>query len=560
MHCSIKISLLLLVFNIIGVSEAQAQREYDLYWVGFTDKDGTPFSIFHPQEYLSARALERRNKYGIRIDSSDLPINRTYLDPIKVKGFDIHLESKWLNGVVVKVDGDASVSPKDLLAFDFVKEVFPVGFSREVLPVPATIGERDYKTNYKKKKNYYGYGANQIEKLNGHYLHKMGYTGKGMRVAIFDGGFEGLPETPAFDSLIANHQIIETKDFVEGDDYVYESSSHGRDVLSTMAANMPFLFVGTAPDAHYYLFKTEDHPLGEYIVEEYNWVAAAEYSDKIGIDVINSSLGYHHFDDKKMDYAYSDLDGKQSPMTIAATKAAEKGILVVSAAGNEGNGKWKHITVPNDAENILTVGAVDRDGYYARFSSLGFEDKAIIKPNVMARGAIAVVASKKKYDTSFNNGTSFASPIMAGMSTAFWQAFPEMANQDIIHILQNHASQTNQPDNAMGYGVPDFLAAHITQRNSIIQLQKEQQYYKHIEGLNQSVDIFMENLEAADITYKLSNNLQEIVYQGSQHIDNFHDKELWHLNLPTWKTLPNAVYTLEIQLDDVTKRILLVKS
>jgi subtilisin family serine protease len=557
MNLFLKIFLLLLISSSFS-SNLVAQRKYDLYWVGFTDKNGTPYSVFHPQEYLSARALERRSKYGIRIDSSDLPINQAYLDPIRIKGFKIHLESRWLNGVVVKVNGDASVTPKDLLSFDFIKEVFPVGFSRSVLPIPD-VGERDFKKNYKKKKNYYGYGANQIEKLNGHYLHKMNYKGEGMHVAIFDGGFDGLLETPAFDSLIINNQIIETKDFVEGDDYVYESSTHGRDVLSTMAANMPFLFVGTAPNASYYLFKTEDHPLGEYIVEEYNWVAAAEYSDQIGIDVINSSLGYHHFDDKNMDYAYSDLDGTKSPMTIGATKAAEKGILVVSAAGNEGNDKWKHITVPNDAENILTVGAVDRDGYYARFSSLGFAEKAILKPNVMARGAIAVVAAKRKYGTSFSNGTSFASPIMAGMATSFWQALPQMTPQEIIYTLQNHATYSDKPDNAMGYGVPDFLAAHIAQKNSIIKLTTENEYYYHSEDLDKNVNIFIEKMDAVDITYNLYNHLNKVVYTGSDHVVNLYDKKLWHMSIPDWQNMPNGAYTLEIQLEDKMKRILLLK-
>ena len=546
-----------IAITLFASKEVQA-RKYDLYWIGFKDKKDTPYSIFNPQEYLSARALERRSRYGIHIDSLDLPINQKYLEPIKIKGFEVHLESKWLNGVIVKVPENLSVSPEDLLTFDFVKEVFPIGFSRKVLPI-AEKGERDYNNNYKKRKKFYGYGTNQIEMLNGQYLHRMGYKGEGMLVAIFDGGFEGMLETPAFDSIYKNNQILGTKDFVEGDDYVYESTTHGRDVLSTMASNMPYLFVGTAPKAQYYLFKTEDHPLGEYVAEEYYWLAAAEYADQIGVYIINSSLGYHSFDDDKMDYAYVDLDGNYSTMTKAARIAADKGILVVSAAGNEGRKKWKHITVPNDAENILTVGAVDRDGYHASFSSYGFEDRNIIKPNVVARGAIAVIAAKKKYGTSFSNGTSFASPIMAGMVTTFWQAFPELTNKDIIYTLQNHASQKDSPDNALGYGVPDFLAAHITHRNSVIELKNDQSYYKHIEDLDHRFDLFMKNIKAVDINYRLYNSIGQVVYEGKEHLTTNFEKKLWHLSIPVWNELPNTVYTLELDLDGDMKRILLTK-
>ncbi len=536
-----------------------AQRQYDIYWVGFKDKVGTPYSVFHPQEYLSARALERRSKQNIRIDSFDLPINPAYLEPILIKGFKIHLTSKWLNGVAVIVDGDASVSPMDLLAIDFIKEVFPIGFSRAVLPTPATIGVRDYKKNYKKHKNYYGFGANQIEMLEGQYLHKMGYRGEGIHVAIFDGGFDGMPETPAFDSLRAHNRIIETRDFVEGDDYVYESSTHGRNVLSTMASEMPFALVGTAPRASYYLFKTEDHPLGEYIVEEYNWVAAAEYADEIGVDVINSSLGYHHFDDKNMDYGYINLDGKTSAMTRGAAKAADKGLLIVSAAGNEGNDKWKHITVPNDATNILTVGAVDRDGYHARFSSYGFGEKPAVKPDVMARGAIAVVASKGKYNTSFSNGTSFASPIMAGMVTSFWQAFPELTNKEIIALLQNHATYSNKPDTVMGYGVPNFLEAHLALRNSVIIVEEGTDFYTRTEDLSERFDLFIANIKTSEVRYTLYNTLGKVVHKGDDWLDTYDARELWHLNIPSWQELPNMVYLLEIELEGKIIRVLLAK-
>jgi len=554
----IKTSIIIAICFLLGV-EANAQRDYDLYWVGFKNKNGTPYSIFKPQEYLSPRALERRSRFGIPIDSLDLPINPEYLEPIKVKGFKVHYTSKWLNGVVIIRSDDVSVSPEDLLVFDFIKEVYPIGFKRKVMPIPPKVGKRDYEKEHKTKDSYYGYGENQIHMLNGHYLHKMGYQGQGMHVAVFDGGFDGLPETPAFDSLMNNSRILGTRDFVQGDEYVYESSTHGRDVLSTMASDMPFLFVGTAPKASYYLFKTEDDPLGEYVAEEYHWVAAAEYADELGVDVINTSLGYYDFDDDAMDYAYDDLDGKTAVISKGAKIAGKKGILVVSSAGNEGNNKWKKITVPNDANNILTVGAVNRDGYSARFSSMGFGQKDVLKPNVVARGVISVVAAKRRYDTRYNNGTSFASPIMAGMVTCFWQAFPTLSNMDIIYTLQNNSSQFEEPDTVLGYGIPDFLAAHYQHRNSVIELKKDHLYYKHIEDLGHRFDLFMKEVDAVDIQYKLFNSYGKLIHQGSEALITPHQKQLWHLDIPMWNQLPDAVYYLEVGIGARTHRILLTK-
>lgn len=549
------LSIVLLTF--LFSFNTKAQRKYDIYWVSFKDKKNTPYSILHPQEYLSARAIERRERFNIPIDVTDLPITPQYLEPILVKGFKIHTTSRWLNGVAIVIEA-ASSNPEDLKSFDFIKDVFPIGFKRPVQTAAKTVGQRDYKQVYKTKDYYYGMGKNQINMLKGQYLHKMGYQGQEMHVAIMDGGFADMRETPAFDSLFVNNQILGTHDFVEGDDYVFESSSHGRNVASCMVANMPYLFVGTAPKAKYYLFKTEDVK-GEYLIEEYNWVAAIERADQLGVDVVNSSLGYYDFDDNNMDYGYVDIDGQTSAMTKAAKFAAKKGMLVVTSAGNEGNDKWKHITVPGDADSVLTVGAVDRDGYHARFSSYGFEDRPIIKPNLMARGAIAVVAAKKRYDTSYSNGTSFSSPIMAGMVTSFWQAFPERNNMEIIHTLQNHGSYTNKPDNTYGYGVPNFLAAYKELRNSVIEINSKEHYYSHFNDLNKHLDIFMAKVKANKAQVELHSTTGELLYQTTVSFKRKSDKRLWYQTIPNWANMPNGVYFLTIQLDDITKRILLAK-
>jgi len=537
--------------------KAEAQRKYDIYWVSLTDKQETPYSVFRPQDFLSARAIERRARYHIPIDSTDLPINPKYKEAILEKGFKIHSSSKWLNGLAIITKG-ADVKPEDLLSLGFVKQVFPIGFKRDVQPAATEIGLRDYNPKYKKKPSYYGAGKNQINMLSGQYLHKMGYEGQEMHVAIMDGGFEGMRETPGFDSLFASGRLLGTHDFVEGDDYVYESTTHGRNVASCMTANLPFLFVGTAPQAYYYFFKTEDVK-GEYQIEEYNWIAAIERADKLGVDVINSSLGYYDFDDNDMDYGYVNIDGKTSAMTKAADLAAKKGMLVVTSAGNEGRNKWKHITVPGDADSVMTVAAVDRDGYHARFSSFGFEDRDIIKPNLAARGAIAVVAKKKRYETTYSNGTSFSSPIMAGMTTSFWQAFPERNNMEIIRVLQRHASQTDKPDNALGYGVPNFFEAYKELRNSVVELNAKEKYYYHLNDLESHLDVFKKNVKAFNVKTILTNTSGKVLWEEDETLVSKFDKSLWYQTIPNWKDLPKGIYYLSVQMDDIRQRILLAK-
>lgn len=550
--------LLLLLLSLFGLtSMLQAQRDYDIYWVQFKDKGDTPYSVFRPQEFLSPRAIERRQRFGILIDSTDLPINPRYLEPIHIKGFQIHSRSRWLNGVAI-IAQSSSNSAMDLEQFDFVKKVFPIGFQRAPHPVATEIGERDYSTNYRKKRDYYGLGKNQIKMLNGHYLHHMGFDGRDMQVAVLDGGFDSARETPAFDSLFQSERILGTYDFVENDTYVYEASSHGRNVLSCMAAKMPYLLVGTAPEAGYYLFKTEDVK-GEYLIEEYNWIAAAERADSLGVDVINSSLGYYDFDDNNMDYAYKDINGNTAAMTKAASLASKKGILVVTSAGNEGNGKWKHITVPGDAPNVLTVGSVDRNGYHSRFSSYGFTERDYLKPNVVARGSAAIVATRKRYDTSYSNGTSFSSPILAGAITSLWQAFPNHTNEEIMQVVQESADKVDTPDTAYGYGLPDFFKAYKMLSPSVIELNDKTAYYYPAADLTQRLDIFMSKLKVHTVTLSLHNAQEQLIFETTYQEEHPTRPQLLYETVPNWSDLPSGVYYLTLQLDDRIKRILLTK-
>ncbi len=545
----------LCLFLMLTWGNLFAQREYDVHWVQFNTKKGTPYSIFHPQEYLSPRAIQRRRKYDIRIDSTDLPVNPEFLSALKAKGFRFHMISKWLNGVAVV--GDLKAAQK-LEALEYVSRVEPIGFERKGGPGTDLIGRREYTSNYEKHTDFYGDSRNQIKMLNGHFLHRMGLRGEGMHVAVFDGGFTNLRETPAFDSILHKNQIVYTRDYVQNDDFVYEGSDHGRDVLSCMAANLPYLQVGTAPDAYYYLCKTEDDG-GEYRIEEYNWLAAIEFADSAGVDLMNSSLGYYDFDDDAMDYAYSDLDGNTTVITRAADLAAKKGIMVVTSAGNEGSSKWKHISVPGDADSVLTVGACDRDGFHAKFSSYGFEDHYLIKPNVMARGHMAIVASVGRYNTRYQYGTSFSSPIMAGMVAALWQGIPDHSNVELIRALERYGNKADDPGTQLGYGVPDMFELYKDlSKGAVVELQKKQVYYYHpYNGEARRLDFIEEDTKVgAYAEVFLYNTLGQLVYQSKTKIE---DEEVWHSGIEDWKQFPPGTYAAYIKYGYIAKRILLVK-
>ncbi|MES2619229.1 MAG: S8 family serine peptidase [Bacteroidota bacterium] len=305
--------------------------------------------------------------------------------------------------------------------------------------------------------NVYGAAYRQINMLNADLLHQMGYRGEGITIAMMDNGFLNVNNIAAYDS--ARTRIIGTYDFVDHEQDVYEDGGHGENTLSCIATNLPGRYIGTAPDASFYLLVTEDDD-AEWIMEEYNWAAAAEYADSSGAHIFSTSLGYTTFDNGTGNHTYADLTGDKTVTTHAANIAFEKGILVLNSAGNEGDKAWHYISAPADANNVLSVGAVDSAETIAGFSGKGPSYSGRIKPDICSQGVTSAVVNTSG-SIGYSGGTSFSCPIMAGCAASLWGAFPDKSAREIYDAIVSSADRFQSPGNAYGYGIPNFYNAYL---------------------------------------------------------------------------------------------------
>ncbi|SFZ94589.1 Por secretion system C-terminal sorting domain-containing protein [Flaviramulus basaltis] len=431
-------------------------------WVYLTDKEDVASSIANPITILTQKAINRKTKHGVSIDARDVPVNESYISLLKNEsGISVLAKSKWFNAVHVR---GTEIDIKNLLTNPDLAFIDHIDFADKSLNSSKTSKINKVKSKFHLENSFvdftYGDTQNQIDMINLDDLHVTDYTGEGVTIGVIDASFTNVNTMGAFQRIRDNGNLLGGYDFVNrtADVYAYDprpaNISHGTQVLSTMAGFIQNNYVGTAPDASYYLFRTEDDG-SENPVEESYWVEAAERADSLGVDIINTSLGYLDFDNSRYNYTASNMDGNTAFITKGANIAFQKGLLLVTSAGNSGA---SGVGAPADSEFVFSIGAVNSSGNYASFSSVGSAIQPSLKPDVVAQGQLPYMINANNTIVQ-NNGTSFSSPIMAGAVACLMQALPNKTNAEIMQLLRESASQFSTPDYQLGYGIPDFQAA-----------------------------------------------------------------------------------------------------
>lgn len=530
--------IITVLFFAFVCHSAQAQNQESKYWIYFTDKCESAQKDFNPLEYFTQASIDRRLKQNIAFDSKDIPVCPSYKLELKNLGFQILNESKWLNAVSVYSD----VSSLNTLMSsdpDWLKSI------QRVKKIKNSAPEIEYAEITEKvqtgPEDEYGVAYDQIHLHRGDVLHAQGFRGEDMIIALMDGGFNMADSLPAFSHVFENGHYLGGYDFVNDTSYVFSSSNHGTAVWGCMVGNIDSEYLGTAPDASYYLFTTEDVG-SESLIEEDNWVAAGEYSDSVGVMIMNTSLGYSTFDDSLENHVYADLDGNTTAISIAADVAASRGILVFNSAGNSGNSAWQYITAPADADSCIAVAAVNTQGIRASFSSKGPSSDGQIKPDMASHGSgTLVLRSDSTIGTS--SGTSFASPILAGLGACLWQAFPEKTNMEIRDIMYAASHNYASPDTLLGYGIPDMMSAYesviYNYATDIEEVISSSSYaYVHNAVLFiEEIDFNIQSIEIRDINGRLL---------AKQGIDTNIQNSSLTIELPTLKKVASGSYVISI--------------
>ena len=535
-----------LLFLLVVCCQCHLFAQQDA-WVYLTDKLNVSSSIANPISILSQKAINRKNAHGVVIDARDVPVNEAYITQLKnTVGITVMAKSKWFNAVHVR---GSETDIKNLeTTFIFVNHI---DFADKSLNTSKKFQEKKQSKFENTLTNFnYGNSANQIQMFKGEKLHLANYTGTGMTVAVIDAGFPKVNTMAAFQRLRIAGNLKGGYNFVKRNDELYTNttSNHGTWVLSTMAGYLENRYVGTAPDASYYLFITEDAP-NENPVEESYWVEAAERADSLGVDVINTSLGYTTYDNLKYSYTNADMNGNTAFITKGANIAFEKGMLLVNSSGNSGRitDPWQIVGAPADAAGVFSIGAVKPDGTYAAFSSKGSHIQPTQKPDVVAQGEASVIITEN--DVIANaNGTSFSSPIMAGGIVCLWQALPSLNNEEIMQLVRESASQYNSPDYFLGYGIPNLEIA-LNIGSDLFELP------------NDDVELKMyPNPASNKIFFSLSTNANASLYIfdvfGKLVVETTVTYSTPNVNI---SSLSNGMYIVKIQASNQSKTIKLIK-
>ncbi len=548
----IKILLPLLLFS--SLVSVWGQNDTIKFWIQFTDKNNSPYSLSNPEEYLSQRAIERRQEQGIPIVENDLPVNSFYIDSVLNSGnFHLHNTSKWLNGITVKTNDSSNILVLNGVSFiQHIENTQCLAVRQN--EIEPFLEEKDFVLSVENEEHYpYGKTYNQIHLHKLDHFQEYGFLGQGMHIAIIDAGFYNVDKNKGLQHLFDEGRILSVKDFVEHDNSVFEDNVHGAMVLSIIAGSIDGVFQGTAPKASFHLLRSEDAN-SETRSEEDNWIAAAEYADSVGVDIINTSLGYTLFDDSLQNYNYNDMDGNTTRIAIASDIAASKGILLVTSAGNSGNSPWQYISTPADADSVLTVAAVDSLGKRANFSSVGYSADGDIKPNIASVGWHTYYLSP--WDSNLGevlqgNGTSFSAPMVTGMVACLWQGLPHLTNMQIKQLVEESSSQYQHPDSLIGYGIPNFDLAYQKASGVVYSLPNNKlfrlypnpfQSVLHLELLSnttQNVEIKIKNTQGQELS-SFTKTIQE-----GRNLLTIH-------SIANWK---QGIYIIEITFDDQTKEV-----
>jgi len=517
------------------------------YFITFTDKTGTPYSITNPEKFLSARAVSRRKRQDIPVTATDLPVNPDYVNNLRELGITVKYTSKWMNGCIAFSSDAALMDTLD--KYSYVKAV-------EVTYISTITGKAKLETERPEKKgakadNVYGKTFDQINTVNGTALHDKGYMGEGMIIAIIDAGFKGVDHLPAFDHLWQNDQILGTKDFVNPGSNIFMEHSHGMNVLSIIGGKIDDTFLGTAPEADFWLLRTED-ACSEYPIEADYWICAAEFADSAGVDVINTSLGYSEFDNSSMNYTYSQLDGNTLRISKAADIAAATGMIVVISAGNEGNKHWRNITAPADAKGVITVGAMTADSTKASFSSFGPTADGRTKPDLTAMGVSnAIQLTSGSIGTG--SGTSFSAPVITGLMACLWQSLSDMTAKEVKELVLKSCNHYSSPDNSMGYGIPNFKTAYHTSSKSHAEIENDKWNVYPNPFVNQLVLTTKENIIVEKVEISLYDITGRLKYR-----ETVSASPKIYLDIPSYLT--GGMYILHIKENDVISQHKLVKN
>ena len=476
-------------------------------WVYFNSKPDSQAYFQNPLTMLTQRALERRKLQNIPLDFIDIPIYQPFINQVAAsQGIKVLAKSKWFNAI--HVQGLQS----DIHALKTLNFVERIDFANRNLngTGKAAAQKRIKKVNktYETESFFnYASSANQIQMLNGHLLHQQNYTGSGKIIAVMDAGFPGVNSAETFKRLRNNNQVLGGYDYVNRNIDFYSGDSHGTLVLSTMGGFLDNQLIGTAPDASYYLFVTEDYK-NEVPLELSLWVEAAEEADRLGVDIITTSLGYTQFDNPNYNFTYSDMNGSSTFISKGVEFAFSRGIVCVVSAGNQGSSSWRYISAPADAVHALSIGAIDANGSYASFSSQGPSYDGRVKPDVVAQGQQSVLSNTDGAITTAN-GTSFSGPIIAGMVASLWQALPDKTNTEIVDLIKQSSSLFSNPNNQLGYGIPNF---NLALNNTLGKQQFSKKAFIFYPNPTQDIILisFPNGFENANVT--IYNNLGQKVF------------------------------------------------